>query len=225
MLGFYKIAGAPAAAKIIAERLGEELSGGRRVLWLLSGGSNITIEVAAAKLLPVETSAHLTIMLNDERFGPVGHKDSNMQKLLEAGFAPGRATIVPTLTSKNATLETAAENFRSAVETAFENADVIISQLGIGPDGHVAGILPDSPIVVSGALVDYYVTEQYKRVSLTFAALKKVTAAYVFTFGTDRRAQLERLRDKDLPLAEQPAQILKQLPQSFVYNDQIGQTT
>ncbi len=219
---FCKISDASMAAKVIARRLCDELESGKQVLWLLSGGSNIYIEVAAMKLITPDRQTKLTIMFSDERFGRIGHQDSNMQKLLEAGFAAGRATIVPTLTPSTRTLESTAEHFQSTVTTAFDKSDAIITQLGIGPDGHTAGILPHSPAVASKDLVAWYHADDFERVTLSFVALKKSTAIYAFTFGADRREQLERLRDQELPLAEQPAQILKQVSEAYVYNDQIG---
>jgi 6-phosphogluconolactonase/glucosamine-6-phosphate isomerase/deaminase len=220
-LKFYKISGAEEAAKIIARRLTNELADAKRVLWLLSGGSNIAIEVAAMKLLPAGVQPHLAIML-DERYGPFGHKDSNMQQLYDSGFTPGSAAVIPVLTPDNLSLEAAAARYAAAAETAFANADVIIAQLGIGPDGHISGILPGTPAVSAKGLVSGYRTDQFERVTFTFGALKKATAAYAFAFGTNKLVQLERLRDKNLPLEDQPAQILKQIRESYVYNDQIG---
>jgi len=221
MLKFYKIADAQAGTAVLAERLGQELSAGKRVLWLLSGGSNIAIEVAIMNTLPPGSQPNLTIML-DERYGPYGHEDSNMQQLQAAGFVQGVATVIPVLTPDNESIEDTAARYQAAAETAFKNADVIIAQLGIGPDGHVSGILPDSPAATATGLVAGYRTEQFERITFTFDALKACTAAYAFAFGEGKRAQLETLRDKNLPLSTQPAQILKQIPESYVYNDQIG---
>jgi 6-phosphogluconolactonase/glucosamine-6-phosphate isomerase/deaminase len=218
---FIKIADAAGAADVLAKRLIKELRAEKRVLWLLSGGSNIAIEVAVMNKIPSEIQPYLAIML-DERYGPYGHKDSNMQQLLDAGFKPGKATIVPVLVPENLSLEDTATRYQAAAKTAFGNADVIIAQLGIGPDGHISGILPGSPAVESIGLVAGYRTDQFERVTFTFEALKLVTAAYAFAFGGAKREQLESLRDKKLPLGEQPAQILKQISESYIYNDQIG---
>jgi len=51
------------------------------VLWLVPGGSNIPIAVEAMDMIRKEMSGlslkYLTITLSDERYGSVGHKDSN----------------------------------------------------------------------------------------------------------------------------------------------------
>jgi 6-phosphogluconolactonase/glucosamine-6-phosphate isomerase/deaminase len=211
-----------AAAEILVRRLKQDLGAKKRVLWLMSGGSNIAIEVAAIKGLPAELQPYLAIMF-DERYGAFGHKDSNLRQLYDAGFAPGRATVVPVLTPENLSLEQTAARYDAAAKTAFDNADVVIAQLGIGPDGHVSGILPGSPAASARKLVSGYRFGEYQRITFTFAALRKVTAAYAFAFGAAKREQLLKLRDKKLPLKTQPAQILKQLPEAYVYNDQIGE--
>lgn len=221
MVQFRKISGST-AADVLAKRLNQELTAKRRVLWLVSGGSNITITVETMKKIPAKSQPYLAIMLSDERFGPCGHKDSNLQQLHNAGFAPGQATVVPVLMPEDPPLAATVARYQNAIKTALDNADVIIAQLGIGSDGHVAGILPGSPAASSRKLVFGYETEQFSRITLTFAALKKVTADYSFAFGTEKLAQLETLRAKKLPLARQPAQILKQIKEAYVYNDQIG---
>jgi 6-phosphogluconolactonase/glucosamine-6-phosphate isomerase/deaminase len=216
MLKFANIASPQEAVDILTERLASELTAKKRVLWLVSGGSNIAIEVAVMQKLPANLQPYLAIML-DERYGPVGHKNSNLQQLYKAGFAPAKATVVPVLTPENLSLEATAARYQAAAKTAFDNADVIIAQLGIGADGHISGILPGSTAVAAKGLVAGYRTAEFERITFTFAALKKVTATYVFAFGEGKREQLERLRDQKLPLKIQPAQILKRIPEAYVY--------
>jgi len=222
MISFNRIAESPEAADIIADRLNKEAAAGKRLLWLLSGGSNIAIETAAWEAVPADKKPLSELMFCDERFGPVDHPDSNMKQLIDAGFDPGEANLIPTLTQDDMTLEGAASRYRNELGRAFQNADCIIAQIGMGTDGHILGILPGSPAVDAEGLVTSYHTERFDRFTMTFDALKRVTAVYAFAFGGDKRGQLETLRDKNLPLTEQPAQFLKQCGEVYVYNDQIG---
>ena len=222
MLQFQKLPDKKFASKVIAKRLHDELSAKKRVLWLLSGGSNIAIEVAALKELSPRLRPNLTIMLSDERFGPYGHKDSNLQQLYDAGFDADGAKIIPVLVPESLPLETTTTHYEDNIRQTFATADVCIAQLGMGNDGHIAGILPHSPAIRADGLVTSYPTESFDRITLTFQALAQVTATYVFAFGQDKRAQLVWLMDADLPIEEQPAQILKQFSETYVYNDQIG---
>jgi len=221
VLRFQKLSDNASASEIISERLRKELRDKKQVLWLLSGGSNIAIEVAALKTVPSELCANLTIMLSDERFGPYGHKDSNMQQLHDAGFEPGSAHVVPVLVPESLPMDATTHHYEDNITQALAAADVCIVQLGMGSDGHIAGILPHSPAMEATGLVTSYNTENFDRITLTFQALRQATAAYVFAFGADKRTQLVWLQNADLPVDEQPAQFLKRLGEVYMYNDQV----
>jgi len=200
-------------------RLVEELEGGKKVLWLVPGGSNIPLSVEVMKQLPDELTDNLTIYLTDERYGEVDHPDSNARQLREAGFNPKRARAVWVL-ARDLSLEDTCEQYAMSVSAAFEAADFVIAQMGMGADGHVCGILPGTVAVDSDKLVVGYVTETFTRITLSPKALRNnVDVAYVFALGDEKREALANLLSKDLPLSEQPAQILKKLPEAYVYND------
>jgi len=206
----------------LTQRLTNELKLGRKVLWLTSGGSNIPPAVKIMDVIPEDLSRGLTVMPNDERYGEPGHQDSNWQQLLDAGFKPKAAKTLPVLQA-GLSFEDTAKAFETTAHQAFKDKDVVISQLGMGPDGHVSGILPDSPAALeTKAWVTAYEHPPLRRISLTFPALRQVTAIYLFAFGDEKLPALQALRDKDLPLAEQPAQILKELPEAYLYTDQLG---
>jgi len=218
---FVKTTSPTQGTKELEKRLASELKQGKHVLWLISGGSNIAISTAAMQALPVDDTKNLAIFLTDERYGAVGHLDSNAKQLLDAGFQTKEAVFVPTL-APGFSLEETRERYAQASQRAFEHADVIIAQIGIGPDGHIAGILPHSPAVDANGWVAAYKTPTYTRVTLTFDALRHVSVAYVMAFGDEKKPTLTQLRDKILPLAEQPAQFLKELPEVYLYNNQLN---
>lgn len=203
----------------LGSRLQQELTAGKRVLWLIAGGSNIPLTVAIMAALPDELTAELTIMPADERFGLPGHPDSNAHQLLEAGFQPKLARFIPILTGDG--LHATATQYNTAAAEALAGA-AVIAQLGMGADGHIAGILPHSAACeVTDRLVTAYEGPDYTRLTFTFPGLRRIDTAYVFAYGSNKREALVRLRGEDVPLAEQPAQILKALPSAYVYNDQL----
>jgi 6-phosphogluconolactonase/glucosamine-6-phosphate isomerase/deaminase len=208
-------------AQTLSDRLIHELSEHKRVLWLVSGGSNIPVSVTVMNKIPNELTENLSIYLTDERFGPVGHPDSNLQQLIDAGFQPKDAQLEGVLMPGVAFEETV-ERYDQAIVRVFEQSDVIIGQFGIGADGHIAGILPGSDSVNSKELVDGYSTETYTRITLTPEALLRVSIGYAYVSGDTKLTALTNLRDKDLPITEQPSQILKQIPEAYVYSDQLG---
>lgn len=206
----------------LAERLARELKAGKRVLWLVSGGSNVAASVQIATTISPELSRNLSVMLVDERYGPVGHADSNWAQLTAAGFDAGQASLLPILEA-GLDFDQTIERFSLLANKAFDKHDLVIAQLGIGDDGHVAGILPDSPAASEQqALVAGYKTPSLQRLTLTFPGLRKIDAAYAFAFGAPKLAALTALKTETLELAKQPAQILKELPEAYLYSDQIG---
>lgn len=220
---FFKCADWQAGADQLHQRLSLELAGAKQVLWLLSGGSNLPVAAAVMRRLSPEHSRNLHLLLGDERYGEPGHADSNWAQLLEAGFDPQLATVYPVLTSQ-AFSETIA-HYRQQAAGAFAAADVVIGQLGIGADGHIAGILPGSEAAAAtDELVVGYRSQPYDRLTLSFAGLQQIDIAFVFAFGDNKRQPLETLASGEFPLVEQPSQVLRSLPAAYIYNDQAGES-
>jgi len=206
----------------LTERLVRELAGGRRVLWLVSGGSNVIPSVQIMGNIPANLQANLSVMLIDERYGEPGHEESNWAQLMKAGFEGGEATLLPVLETSLDFDQTIAR-YNEIAARAFGASEVIIAQLGVGADGHVAGILPDSPAAEeTDALAAGYRSDPFARLTLTFTALRRVSAAYVFAFGNTKRQELKKLQTQSIPPSRQPAQVLKQLPEAYFYSDQFG---
>jgi 6-phosphogluconolactonase/glucosamine-6-phosphate isomerase/deaminase len=205
----------------LADRLARELAAGKRVLWLVPGGSNIPLSAAVSHRLPADLTGRLTIMLTDERYGEVGHDDSNTVQLKIAGFEPQQAQLHEVL-QPGMSLEETVAHFAADFTQVISNTELVIGQFGMGPDGHIAGILPRSAAVKSADLAFGYDAGHFTRITLTPAAITQITVAYLFAFGREKLEALNNLANQDLSLDEQPAQILKQITESYVYNDQIG---
>jgi 6-phosphogluconolactonase/glucosamine-6-phosphate isomerase/deaminase len=123
----------------VAGRLIESLRAGVHVLWLISGGSCIPIAVEVAKRLQKYNVSNLTVTLTDERYGLLGHADSNWQQLLDAGFVLPGATLVPLLggQGRQAIAEKLAATLREFLGTGPQ--DIAISSgrsMGSLPSAH-----------------------------------------------------------------------------------------
>lgn len=199
--------------------LQQQLAAGKRILWLVSGGSNIPLCVQIMSALPEDITNRLTIMPVDERYGLEGHSYSNVKQLQDAGFIPKRAMFIPILEGKSPI--TTASDYANVLNGALAANEIILCQLGIGTDGHIAGILPHTNAVTAQTTVVASQGPDFLRITVTFPVLMRATQIYVFVYGKAKRHQLERLRDKRLPLDEQPAQFLKTMPEVYIYNDQI----
>jgi len=212
------------AIEAIATQICNSLLTGKRVLWLVSGGSNIAAEISvmhtvhkrAKKQLP-----NLAILPMDERYGPKGHPNSNSEQLRQAGFDPGTAVWVDVL-MHGLSFEQTVSFYHEVASTALAHADCIIGQFGLGGDGHTAGILPGSPATgTSEPVVVGYTWSDYQRMTLTPVALANVQIGYVLAYGTGKREALARLQKNAEPLAKLPAKILYEIPEVYIYNEDI----
>jgi 6-phosphogluconolactonase/glucosamine-6-phosphate isomerase/deaminase len=206
-------------AYLLSLNLKKQLEEGKRVLWIVSGGSNIPLTIEVINELPAKLTRRLTMLPVDERYGPEGHKDSNIKQLYDAGFNPKYAVLFAPLDGSS--LDETVRNYEKAAAIAFGHTDMAIAQLGMGTDGHIAGILPDSPALKAESLVTAYQGPDYMRITMTFAALRRIHQAYLFAYGRPKRAALDRLCDGDYPINDQPAQVLRELREVTVYNDQL----
>lgn len=207
-------------ADILAKVVNDSLGKYNQVIWLVSGGSNISISVGAMQLIDDNLSSKLVIMQTDERYVDPNSPDCNWYQLAQTGFDTKQAKTFPILSSGLSLAETAT-NYAKVVSEQFDQAEYIIGQFGIGANGHTAGIMPGSVAAKSRDLVIGYEAEDFKRVTLGFEAIKQLKVAYTFAFGEDKFKALTDLADKDLSLEELPSGILKQIDGSVVYNDLI----
>lgn len=217
---FRKIGTAEPVVAYVVRILEEKLTAGQRVLWLVSGGSAIGVAVAVGHQLDPALTKKLTITLIDERFGPIGHADSNWQQLVAAGFDVPQARLIPVLQGKDIQATTTA--FATALQEYTTAADYTLGLFGIGSDGHTAGILPASPPVTATAWAAYYAAPPFERITMTPSVIAALDEAVVFAMGKDKQSALEDLR-QDIPIVYQPAQALKHIPKVTIFNDQIGE--
>lgn len=219
-MSFRRIASAEPAAAYLAGCLSEHLKAGERVLWLVPGGSGAEVAARTSQLLQGTPLENLTITLTDERYGPVGHPDSNWLHLAHAGMHVTGAHLAPVLHGED--LRLTAEQFADRLKQLLSDSDYRLGLFGIGDDGHTAGILPGSPALRAKELAASFDTETFQRVTITPPAIARLTEAVVYAVGSNKYQQLERL-EQDVAAAEQPAQILKLVPKLTIFNDAKGE--
>lgn len=216
---FTKVSDAKPVVDHLAATLTGHLRAKQRVLWLVAGGSAIAVAVEVAKRLQGVPLEGLAVTLTDERYDVVGHKDSNWQQLMDAGFVLPGAHLVPVL--NGATPQATAAKFDDLLHTALGNATYRLGLFGIGPDGHTSGILPHSPAAdATGYAIDYE-SDPYRRVTSTAPAIARLDEAVVYAMGEAKRPVLAALLE-DQPLADHPAQALKAVPRLTIYSDTLG---
>ncbi len=203
-------------AEVIANKILEHLKKEESVLWLVPGGSAIKIAVLASRIISEEPHSNLVVSLTDERYGDVGHKDSNTKQLSDAGFSLPDAKIIPVLSNKS--MEETSSDFTQSLERALKTSDYKIGFFGMGKDGHTAGILPNSEAVFADGLTCGYNTDTFKRITITFKAIEQLDEAVIYAVGEEKYPALKNL-EGDLPLSEQPAQIYKKISKVTLFTD------
>lgn len=215
---------ADTASNDIATVLHRSLMVGENVLWLTSGGSAIPAQVAIMRELAGlldEQLNNLLILPVDERYGPPNHADSNTAQMRAAGFAPGSATWHDVL-ADDLPLDETIIRYQELAKQAFDKADLVIATLGIGSDGHTAGVLPDSPAVSDEtSFAVSYQWADYARLTLGLQLLRRIDHAFVLAYGEGKHDAIKRLRAHEESLRTLPAVFLYDLPQVTVYNDYI----
>lgn len=216
---FKKVHSAEAVTDYLVTVIQDKLAAGQKVLWLVPGGSAITVAAAVSKRLARADLQNLTVTLTDERYGSVGHPDSNWLQLEQAGFRLPGARLVPVLHG-HPVGETTLE-FAQHLQEYCQESIYCLGFFGIGPDGHTAGVLPGSPAITATEWAVSYQVPEFLRVTMTPPAIAALSEVVVYAMGEAKAEALANLQ-KDLSLAEQPAQALKQVATVTIFNDQIG---
>lgn len=208
---------ASVAVKYVADTISGLLKSGKKVLWLLSGGSGAKVCIDIANRLGPDSLGNLYVTLSDERFVPVGHADENWRQLLDLGLNLPSANLYRPLNSKD--IQQTTDDFIEWLDVTKSKVDYTIGVFGMGADGHTAGIKPGSEAIYSKASAAYFTGEDFKRITITPVFIKTMDNAVLQVFGAEKHKAVEQLLNSDLSVGRQPAQILKQVPSSKLYTD------
>jgi len=221
---FIKVKNSNEGQNYLIKALVKQLDIEQRVAWLVSGGSNITISTEVRRKLPTNKLKNLRVALIDERYGPIGHADSNFIRFQQAGFDFSNIDFEPVLIADNLNLEQTTKDYERRLKDLLRESDVVIGQFGMGIDGHIAGILPHSQAcTIDDRLVIGYQAQDFERITLSFKAIRMIDESYIFAFGENKRGPLRSLYDENQPLDDQPVHIFRQsYSKSFIINDMIG---
>ncbi len=203
-------------AEFITRKILAQLELGKKVLWFATGGSAIAVQVLAAEIISKQPHEGLTITLTDERYGPIGHKDSNWQQSLEKGFNLPDAKLMPILTGDS--LEETTEKFNQLLKEEFPKAQYKIGLFGVGTNSHTAGIMPGSGAVDSDDFAYGYKSDPYERITITTKTILMLDEAVVWMHGKEKWPVIENL-SREIPINEAPVQILKQVPQLTIFTN------
>jgi len=215
------------AANYLNQSLNENTA--RSVLLMLSGGSALTIlEHIDISLL----SPRITITTLDERFS-TDPAVNNFAQIKATDFFPqaiaqGIETISTTV-EDNETLEEAGERFTTALHH-WKNTHpdgVVIATMGVGIDGHTAGIFPHQSnfdYETADWVVSYEIAPEVnpytQRITVTPTFLKtQITQVIGLITGEEKREVLDQLQDSDCSFTEVPACVIRDMQSVAIVTD------
>ena len=157
----------------------------------LSGGSTPKITYSLLKN-DIQDLSKIIFWTVDERWVPRDDEYSN-QKMLNSFFADSTAKILEVEYS-GLSAERDANKYASILENNITNFDTVI--LGVGEDGHIASLFPDT-VAVSDT-ENFYVSNEVNilskwRVTATFKLLKEVDNVYLLVTGNNKKEILKSI--------------------------------
>ncbi len=204
---------------------------GEPTLYLLSGGSAIASYGSLIKRLQAHKEQKIAFGLVDERFGPVGHEHSNAAAIerevkLKHVCRQQDWEYGNILTGNNDLLDTATR-YQAWLLSMFGQYTHRVAVLGIGSDGHTAGIMPALEEEFKETFDDRYVagyssTHAHKdRITLTPQALLMCTHLVVVAVGDEKRSILHRVLNEqpEPPLYQLPAVLIRHHLHASVFTD------
>ncbi|MDD5721565.1 MAG: 6-phosphogluconolactonase [Candidatus Pacebacteria bacterium] len=215
------------AAGFMADSILSQLKTGRQVLFFVTGGSSIAVGAKVSELLRNSPERNLikniTVMMTDERYGPLDHPDSNWYQQMQKGFSLPGAKLIPILDGSDRASTTLKFNANLSRELMDDKEKRYkIGLFGIGADGHTSGILPGSEAVNSEDLAYGYDTPTFSRVTITPKVIEKLDEVVVWVQGKEKWGVVKDLLEKDIEILKQPAQILKKVPILTIFSDYDG---
>lgn len=196
-------------------------------LLMVSGGS-------ARSLLDLITSdvlgSHITLCVLDERYS-TDETVNNYAQLQQTQFfqrcVERGVHAISTRVSPDDSLEEAATHMNSKLrEWKTQNpAGVVVATMGIGPDGHTAGIFPGSYGVdfvgeewVVGYRVPKEINPYTERITVTHTFLRDVVdAAIVYAVGPEKREYVSSIEQGTCSIEGVPACVTLQMKSVQLY--------
>lgn len=225
-----KVVDSSALFEVVGREIVRRIEGATQpCLVLLSGGSAVGAYDGLLELIARGHAGLVMIGLVDERFGSVGHADSNARLIGEAGFweACQRAEVVYRTILADSTVSQDVERYERWLDEAYHLCPTRIGIFGIGPDGHTAGILPQ-PVAhfketfeTDRLVVGYASHDQFgERITITPVAIRQLTDAIVVAGGAAKRTVVQRLVEgQNSEPAQFPAALLRSVPRLMLYTD------
>lgn len=187
----------------LRKRIDEHIKEKKRIALFLSGGSVVNLYGQLSKWIEGVAGNAITFAQVDERFQPNNREqvtynieqrreNINAEVMGATGLwtACEKKEIPYYCVSQEGSLKKSSQEYNQIVERLFHEYDYKIAILGIGQDGHTAGLLPryQKKWDVDSYVVGYESTGKFpKRITLTQNTLRKLDYALVVAVGEEKR--------------------------------------
>lgn len=198
-----------------ASKIVTNLVDSRTVLYLSGGRTPQSLYHDLARAEHVSPGA---VGLVDERYGPKFHKNSNEKMIVETElvkYLSLRDVPFYPILGKGATREETAHLYDEQLRANNALFQKSMAILGIGSDGHTAGIPAKKTVTISAEDEKLYTTYELaaayhdttgmygERVTMTFLALSLLDLLVVLVFGEDKQHALKEMfstgSEEDIP--------------------------
>jgi 6-phosphogluconolactonase/glucosamine-6-phosphate isomerase/deaminase len=231
VINFPKAKLAREAASILNEKLRE--ANGKPFLLMISGGSSMALlDFIDTKLL----GANSTLSMLDDRYSK-NPQENNFLTMTSTKFyekaQKNGASFIDTSLKEDKTLEECGKIFELEIKR-WRNKNPespIYAIIGIGPDGHTAGIMPypDDTSLFYKLFQEERWAVGYNagtknplplRITTTISFIRgQISFAISYISGENKRQVLEKLLADNGTLAETPARVLREIKETVIVTD------
>lgn len=206
----------------------------RPILLMISGGSMLSLFDEPLSILQSE---NITLTVVDERWSTDPEvnnflqleQTSAYQDLVQRG-----SRFISTVPRPSESLSDFAQRFESSLKEwrTLNKTGVIVALLGVGSDGHTAGILPqpevpnifnDRFINTKNWVVGYESNNRYpfRATATGHFLITEVGEALIYAVGQEKKQALMLTLKGDRLLAQTPAAITQEMKSVTLYTDQV----
>jgi 6-phosphogluconolactonase len=185
---------AKAAADSTIAILSSAIEQNGKAVWVLAGGSTplLTYQVIIDKFRHAIDWSKITVLIGDERIGPIDSPDNNWHALSQILDSLPTNKLRP---HSDHSAEYAASSYIQQLQSLPTNANGLpvfdLVWLGVGPDGHTLSLFPEHPSIQPTTSLIIPVHNSPKppadRISLSLRGLSGTKTAMILASGADKQ--------------------------------------
>ena len=185
-------------SKLLLELISQQINESEKISIGLSGGNTpqLFYELFAKKFQKYDNISLWTV---DERHIKTSENISN-QNMINSIFNDSKLDVIEYVYDKDP--HVSAENYTNKVIEKIDKFDIAV--LGVGDDGHIASLFPDSKALNSNkkGFVENEVNILTKwRITSTYKLLTDVDYLYLFVTGENKKEIIQKIgNEDDLPV-------------------------